>query len=289
MRPMSDNTTAPEAGDDTEAATPEETRVEGFEKWSPRGYSVYRHVLVQRPKGDGLRPSLLGEMVTGRQHRPLILYLMLVGWWPWLHKYETPLPGDVWLRGLQATGDAARKGLTWSPSSLSRSFAELEHLKLIEPRVRIKRYVRAIPRREDGRAAYSFPDGATEDPYFVLPHVFWTSQLFATLSLPGLAVLLIILKETNGRDEVWLSREDMTEWYGISDRSVTRGLAELRVAKLLGERPVKVKAPMAPGGVTVRTHYWLVGAYSRASRDAQRLAAKAVRDSAGATTTSATE
>lgn len=276
---MSDNPDTPEPGDGSDEATPEETRRTGFDEWSPRGYSIYRHVLVQRPVG-GPRPGLLGTMVTGRQHRALLLYLLIVGWWPWLQKYETPLSADVWLRALEATGKHAGTGLTWSASSLSRTFADLEALKLIEMRVRTKRYVLVVPRREDGAAKYTAPTGAAGDPYFTLPHAFWTSQLFARLSLPGLAVLLIILKETNNRDDVWLSRENMTDWYGISDRSVTRGLAELRDKKILGERPVKVTAPMSPGGVTTRTHYWLVGDYSRASRDAARTAAKAVRDKA---------
>ncbi|MBJ7291624.1 ArsR family transcriptional regulator [Williamsia sp.] len=285
---MSDDTDTADPGDDSTPATPEETRRIGFTEWSPRLYSVYRHVLVQRP-GTGIREAVLGTMVTARQHRALVLYLLLVGWWPWLQKYETPLSADTWLRALRATGKHAATGLTWSASSLSRTFNDLEDLKLIEPRVRTKRYVRVVPRREDGAAAYTIPSGASDDPYFTLPHVFWTSQMFATLGLPGLAVLLIILKETNGQDDVWLSRTDMTAWYGISDRSVTRGLAELRNNKLLGERLITVKAPMAPGGVTVRTRYSLLGDYSRASRDTQRAAAKAVRDAAAPTTTSAAE
>ncbi len=53
-------------------------------KLSGRGYAQFRHILVQLPDEDQPRASTLARMVTGRRHRELLLYLMLVSCWNWL-------------------------------------------------------------------------------------------------------------------------------------------------------------------------------------------------------------
>ncbi|PFG44960.1 hypothetical protein ATJ97_0237 [Georgenia soli] len=163
----------------------------------PRDYFQLRGVLVQLPKGNGAdRSSTLARMVTGRRHRALLLYLLLLTCWPWLESRREPLPATAWVRALTATDRGAP---TWSPSTLSRVWAELEELGLIEKREREGRAVRVRPRREDGREAYDAPGGRRDlmNTYFVLPLDFWRDETFAKLTLPGLAMLLIIAKETN--------------------------------------------------------------------------------------------
>ena len=253
--------------------TPAETRAEML-RFSPRGYAQLRHVLVQLPGTEGAdepRESTLARVVRARKHRALVLYLLVLTCWPWLEKSREPLPAAVWVRALTARG-----GLTWSASTLSRAWKDLEELGLVE-RSREDRLVRVTPRREDGNAAYEAPGGGEDrwNAYFVLPDAFWKEEWFARLSLPALVMLLIVTKETNGKkNEVWLTYANAEPWYGIKDQTARKGLKELEEHGLLHRRMEKVKAPLSPTGSTVRTWYSLTGDFGREARRAmQRRAA----------------
>ena len=101
------------------APSPGATR-EKLLSWSPRRYSVNRFVLVQQPDETKPRPSTVGVLTKGRHHRALVLYLLLLTWWPWLSLRHTPLAAEVWVRALTAEGPGTANALTWSPSTLSR-------------------------------------------------------------------------------------------------------------------------------------------------------------------------
>lgn len=254
-------------------STPEQTRAKGLEL-TARGYTVVRHVFVQNH--DAPRPSVLGVMVKERRHRALVLYLLVLCWWPWLQKNHKPLTADVWIRALTATGPARGKALTWSPSTLSRAWKDLEQLGLIEPTKRIGRLTAIIPRREDGHKPYVAPSGEKKDwanTYFTVPDEFWTEQHFATLSPSALAVLLIILKETTQKPDTPLRRESMPDWYGISGKTVQKGIDELKALGLVHIREAVVSAPLSPNGITRQYFYSLTGPYGGEARRArQRLA-----------------
>jgi DNA-binding HxlR family transcriptional regulator len=254
------------------SASPEDTRAE-FTRLSARGYTQLRHVLVQLPDRDGPRASTLARMLHERKHRPLLLYIMLLTCWPWLHDRRDPLEGAVWIRALTAKGAP-----TWSPSTLSRSWAELVELGLVDKRdKREGRLIRPFPRREDGDADYELPAGRRDrwNAYFSLPDQFWTEELFAKLSLPALVMLLLVAKETQGKDEVWLTYDKAEEWYGIKPKSAQNGLTELQRLGILHRRTEVVKAPLAAHGRTVRMWYSLTGPYGHQSRQAlQNRAAK---------------
>jgi hypothetical protein len=255
------------------SASPEDTRAE-FTRLSARGYTQLRHVMVQLPDRDGPRASTLARMLHERKHRPLLLYIMLLTCWPWLKDRRAPLEGAVWIRALTAKGAP-----TWSPSTLSRSWAELVELGLISKgEKREGRLIRPVPRREDGGAEYELPGGRRDrwNAYFALPDQFWTEELFARISLPALVMLLLVAKETNGKDEVWLTYENAEEWYGIKPKSAQNGLTELTRLGLLHRRSEVVKAPLAAHGRTVRMWYSLTGPYGHESRAA--LQARAARE-----------
>lgn len=243
------------------AATPGSTRAE-ITQLSRRGYTQLRHVLVQLPDQDAPRASVLGKMVNQRQHRALLLYIMLLTAWPWLQDRREPLAGSVWIRALTAKGAP-----TWSPSTLSRCWQDLEDLGLIE-RKREERLVRITPRREDGAAAYEAPGGRNDrwNTYFSVPDEFWNENIFAKLSLPGLAMLLIVAKETNSKREMWVTYKLADAWYGIKPRSAQKGLTELRELGLVKARSVPISAPLSPTGSTERIWYSLTGSFSRAAR-----------------------
>ncbi|MFE6965655.1 hypothetical protein ACFVAJ_11090 [Agromyces sp. NPDC057679] len=252
------------------AATPAETRAE-LTRLSARGYTQLRHVLVQLPDRDKPRASTLAVMLHERKHRPLLLYIMLLTCWPWLKDRREPLEGAVWIRALTAKG-----GPTWSSSTLSRAWAELEQLGLVTKGKREKRLIRPVPRREDGGADYEMPGGRQDrwNAYFSLPDEFWNEELFAKLSLPALVMLLVVAKETNKKDEVWLTYDNVDEWYGIKPKSAQKGLTELQALGILSRRAEVVKAPLASHGRTVRMWYSLVGPYGHQARAAKQTLAK---------------
>lgn len=244
---------------------------------SARGYGQFRNVLVQLPdRALDERGSTLGRIVHARRHRALLLYMLLLTCWKWLGTRNQPLPADAWIRALTASG-----GLTWTASTLSRAWADLEELGLLEERTREGRAVRVVPRREDGGEPYEFPEGrrTREHQYFVLPDAFWKEELFAKLTLPGLAMLLIIAKETydEKHTEMYMPLAKASDWYGISAKSAQNGLNDLQKNGLLHVRTELVPAPLSKTGWTSRNHYSLTGAYSATSRVALRTKATAER------------
>ncbi|MHB1490527.1 MAG: hypothetical protein ACYCTH_08520 [Cellulomonas sp.] len=244
-----------------ESATPEDTRRE-MTRLAARGYVQLRHILVQKPEGER-RGSTLGSAVHTRKHRALVLYLLLLTCWPWLEKNHRPLAADTWIRAL-----TSKRGLTWSPSTLSRAWADLEELGLIEERAREGRSVRVTPRREDGGARYDAPGGRADwaNAYFIIPDSFWKDELFARLSLPGLAMLLVVAKETNKKGEMYLPYSKADEWYGLSPKTVQNGLKELDKLGLLHKREEVIKAPLSKTGMTTRVWYSLTGDFGSDAR-----------------------
>jgi hypothetical protein len=253
---------------DEEAADAAETRAEMLQ-FSGRGYLQLRHVLVQLPERDsaGSRASTLARFVHERKHRALLLYLLLLTCWPWLEERRLPLQSDVWIRALSAPG-----ALTWTSSTLSRAWADLEDLRLVEKR-RDQRLVRVVPRREDAGEAYSAPGGRSDrvHTYFILPGEFWTEEVFARLSLPGLAMLLVIAKETSSKSEFRMTYANADEWFGIKPKTAQNGIRDLEEAGLVRQRAVVVKAPLSPSGSTVQMWYSLTGAFSQGERKALQI------------------
>lgn len=254
------------------SATSSETRAE-LTRLAARGYTQIRHVLVQLPEADKARASTLARALTGRKHRALLLYLLLLTCWPWLKDRRAPLEAEVWVRALQSD---VGTGTTWSTSTLSRAWGDLEEMGLITKK-REGRLLRVAPRREDGAADYEVPGGRADrwNAYFALPDEFWNEQLFAQLKLPGLVMLLLLAKETNYKSEVWLTYENAEEWYGIKPKSAQNGLAELERLGVVHRRPEKIKAPLSPTGWTVRMWYSLTGPYGYESRKALQARAAA--------------
>lgn len=253
------------------AASPAETRADLL-KVTGRGYTVIRHILRQLPADSTARTSVLGPMVTERKRRSLQLYLLLLTVWPWLASQQKPLAAAVWARALSTD-----RGRQWTVSNVSAAWTDLESRGLIE-RHRQQRGLEVAPRREDGKAKYTKPGlikGDRSETYFVLPAEFWTEEWFEKLTLPGLAMLLIIAGETSDKDEVWLTNHDAAIWYGFSARSVEAGIENLRDEGLLTERVEWIKAPLSAVGATQRHWYSLTGVFSTASRASIQAVAKA--------------
>ncbi len=254
-------------------ATPADTRAD-FLKMSGRGYTVVRHIFRQLPDTCPTRVSVLGPMVTARKRRSVQLYLLLLTAWPWLEEREEPLQALVWARAL-----ATDKGRVWTPSDVSAAWTDLEGRGLVSRR-RLSRGVVIEPRREDGQESYTSPGRKKSDrfeSYFTLPGEFWLDEWFEKLTLPGLAMLLIIAGETSDpeRPEVWLSNQHAGDWYGLSPRSVEAGIKDLANHGLVDERTEWIKAPLSPVGVTQRHWYSLTGVFATEARFADQARAQA--------------
>lgn len=255
--------------DNPELATSADTR-DDMTRLAGRGYSQYRHILVQLPDRDKPRRSTLGKMLSARRHRELLLYMLVLTCWPWLEDNKEPLASDVWIRALTAKG-----GLTWSSSTLSRAWTHLEELGLIR-RKREDKLVRVIPRREDAGEEYTAPGGRDDrwNAYFTIPDSFWKRETFAKLSFPGLVMLLVIAKETQYQKECWLTYELLKDWYGVTAGSAQNGVADLDRLGLLHRRVEPIKASLSKTGGTTRTWYSLTGDYGHDARAKLRARAK---------------
>ncbi|MGN6238182.1 MAG: helix-turn-helix transcriptional regulator [Cellulosimicrobium cellulans] len=256
---------------------------EALLKRQARGYTQVRGLLVQRPRTmpgpAGERSSTLARFVSERKHRALVLYLLLLGAWPEIEyriaNDRAPLEAQVWVRALTSNH---KKALTWSPSTLSRAWTELEDMGLVS-RQRRGRLVYVRPRREDGQEDYTRPQGRRghEHTYFVLPDAFWNDEVFADLGLAALAMFLLIAKETNGTKETHLTYPQIEAWYGIRQRTAQKGIAELLTRELVYVRREHVPAPLSGVGYTIAQHYSLTGDYGYQARAAMRKRAQSER------------
>ncbi|MFE3998017.1 hypothetical protein ACFX43_04355 [Nocardioides sp. YIM B13467] len=243
-------------------------------RYSGRGYTVVRHIFLQLPDDVTDRAGLLGPMVTDRKRRSLQIYLLLLTIWPWLQRRqaeEGPLPNKAWARALQT-----ETGRRWSATDVSNAWGDLEQRGLIT-RKHLSRGVEVTPRREDGKTEYTTPGGKKKDhreSYFILPGSFWRSGLFEKLSMPGLAMLLIIAGRTSESTEAWLTNKDAAKWYHIAPRSIEAGIENLRDHGLLLERVEWVKAPLSSIGATQKHWYSLTGQFSTEARNELRAQAQ---------------
>jgi hypothetical protein len=251
-------------GEKPPPAGPDDTR-EAIVKSTGSGYVPVRHRFVQKHDGKN-RASTLGKLVRGRKRRELLLYLLVLTAWD--DAKRSAWPAEVWLRALRVED---RPHLTWSRSTLSETWTELVRLKLVK-RNREHRRSRITPKREDGKGEYTRPDGVREeDHYFTLPGVFWTELWFDRLSLPAIAVLLILLKETNkDKDEINLTYAETALWYGIGETSAKKGYQELKSEGLVDVRDEYRPSAYTEDGLTVKRFYRLTGEFSTKQRAAAR-------------------
>ena len=243
-----------------------------------RGYFLIRGIFVQSPTAGADRSGTLATFVTKRQHRALLLYLMLLNVWPWLQREKDPLEAHVWMNLLHSRltlGDS----LVWSESTLSRTWKYLATVGLIEKKRGRKGRLKVRPRLEDASGPYTTPAGgkAWNEVYFTLPERFWSEEDFARLNLPGLAVLLVLAKETNKKPEFRVTQEQIAEWYGISRSTAAKGLGELRGLGILKERTERIPAKLSKVRTTTETYFSLSGDYSTASRKKARNKAESKR------------
>ena len=279
--------TPPDLPDDQEALSPREARTNLINRTRRRNTHL-RRTGVQLARGaEDSRLGPLVRMVKDRRGLALHLYLLLIALEPIDGPADT-ISGKTWAR-LLSTDEQER-----SPTSISRTWAYLEDLQLIR-----REGGRVIRLREDGSGEDYTRPGTGRDPigYFSLPRQFWTEGWDQTLSLPGVAMLLILLAETNQKHHLTLTIDQFASYYGLSTSTVDRGLADLARNKLLGQKDTWVAADRSRIGRTRITSWWLKNPFSTAyrttarARDLQELTTRGRRATPGTTaeTTESTE
>lgn len=280
-------------------ATPVQT-LGALTRQAGRGYTVVRNVFVQVKVGRQWQGSSLGRLVSGRQPRALLAYLLLLMVSNALGRRPQPLEAAVWARALSKEAP--------HPAMPEKAMTPVWAVLAKEPHTLITkgrqgRLVKPSPRREDGRAEWTRPrpdEFANGDGelFFVLPDAFWLQGWHHRLHLPGIAVLLILLHGTQGRDEARLTPERAQDWYGISTKTMENGLEELRRLDLVTWREEWVPAPLSKIGRTKHVYFQLTGPFSRQERQriqreavtaTQQRALRISRGSSAAVTASAAE
>lgn len=210
-----------------------------------------RKTFVQANRGAESRHGPLKAFVTGRDLRGLRAYLIIVaacsngvnGW-------STTHDSAVWARLMDihktAFGPSARTG-AW------RALCRLKARNLIECS-RSGTMIKVTLLREDGTGKpYDRPVGDNEENRFLqIPTTFWTKGRDEKLSLPGLALFLVVAREKHW---VPLPADRAPEWYGWSADTHERGLKQLVDLELIQKRAFKKKAPLAPAGYTIAYEY----------------------------------
>lgn len=206
---------------------------------------------VDRDTGKS-EPGPLATMVRRGDRTGLLLELLLLtkasgG------EFNVALPAQAWARaiGMELPDSASAR------STVSKALRRLkENYHLIE-KSRSGRWadVKLLDESGDGHP-YTRPKGTEGDVYFNVPHEFWLDSpaghqdpWFRTLSLPGIAVLLIAHWYM---DNFELPHETGSERFGISADSIGRGLDELRGLGALDAKKryrAELKSPAGYTGV----------------------------------------
>jgi hypothetical protein len=234
---------------------------------SIRGLTPVRHVLVQHLQDADERPSTLGKLVTTRQPRALLLYLLVLA-------CEHRLAHNRRLPVLTIARMLTTAQYPCSSAQARRAIKVLETNDLVKTRW-TGTTVEIVPLLEDGSGeVWHQPTGDDEDPdlqrYFALPNEFFDDAVLDQLRLPGIAMLLVALKETSKESTFSISVERFADWYGISERTAERGYRELQQAGLIRTHRQLVKDSRMARGLRAKYHRTLLGAFgTQARRDAQ--------------------
>lgn len=201
----------------------------------------------------------LAKLVRHRDHRALLLYLVvltLAAKEPW----DVRRHSKIWARVLDVSENVSGR------QAVSKAWRRLRDLDLVAAQ-RQNRLSSVTVLHEDGSGRpyeYPNPRKSGDDRYLRLPFAFWLEGWYQRLTVPGLAILLVLLAEKDG---VLIPLDRFPDWYGISRSTAHRGITELETNELLSIVRTRRVEPLAPDGYTVDRHLILAGAFSKAQAD----------------------
>jgi len=249
--------------EDLPEPSPADTRT-SLLKRAKRGYVPLRKEFVQKRRGERgeARRSVLADFVTNRQHRALDALLLLHALCPITR--DDPLDIRTWARLLSVANRC-------TPNAASKAFLVLDEMGLVT-REQEGRHTIVSPLMETGSGLPWVRAGGDPDEggpgFFVLPHDYWTSGLSERLAMPGKAMLLVLLHDTQNPDTLTFTvpLDRMASYYGISERTAERGYRELEKEKLLRQRVQKVVDHRHPVGRRPVCHRALESPFSTRDR-----------------------
>lgn len=225
---------------------------------SPRDFVPISRAFLQQRLGDSPEPGPAAEFVRSRRGGALDLYLLL------------HIPGTLPPFEFRPTVDALRRALSTDGSSphndrvlIRRQLRWLSDRRLLSVEFRGRNVsVRLLDEAGSGET-YSHPIERGQS-YFALPHIYWEQDWDLRLSLAAKVVLLIA--HSLRPENFLLPVAQASQWYGISEASLQRGLASLRNHGLLRTYVVKKSAPGSPLGIKRERRHTLVGPFRRRPR-----------------------
>jgi len=189
--------------------------------------ALIRDTFVQQgPRGNRV-PGPLAGLVRSGALRALNQYLLLLALASGGPKYSVRRSAQIWHHalGFPETENAS--------AAISKNWRRLADADLIELQ-REGRLSAPLLLREDGHGDdYVPPDGSEGNKYFGVPFEFWLDDWYVRMTLPELAMLLVLLSEL---DDFTLPVAKARDWYGFSKDTAQRGLQGLHRHDLVHRR-----------------------------------------------------
>lgn len=218
---------------------------------SRRGVAL-RHGFVHVPTQGG-GPGPLKAFLRRDGALDLYLLVLLIAG-RGTHTVELPLA--VWSRALGRGDDEAAE--VWASKTLtfianrglltSRRSGRLRQLTVLD---------------DAGRGIDYEPPSGKGGPYewfLRIPLEYWRCGWHRQLTLPGKATLLVCLSR---KPEFELPLRQSAGWFGLSQDTLSSGLAELQDLGLLSMRKIPKKAPGLRHGYTIVHRYALIGPFKQ--------------------------
>lgn len=231
-------------------ATPIETQMALLNKSARQTREVpVQRAFVQAGERRHPIPAPLSRFVSHHDGTALRGYLLALAGAS-AAPFDIKQPAEVWARALRI-----------DPVGVSKMWARLERLGLIERRREGRRAVIRILREDGSGLPYNHPYLLDPPrPYLKIPFHYWESGLEDRLSLAGRAVFLIAL---NHRGWFTMPAEKAPDFYGISPDTWERGVDALRHQEVITSTSVYKAAPLAPKGYTRQLAYRLLPPYGK--------------------------
>jgi hypothetical protein len=214
-----------------------------------------RRTFVQLGTQQKPKPGPLAKFVARHDEGGLELYLLfraVASSEPWNSAREA----GVWARAMGVAIDDDNL----NQPAVSRVFRRLDEEHNLVSRHRSKRRLETTALLEDGsREPYTSPGR----DYFKLPYAYWCDQWYLRLSMPAKALLLIGMTLKPG---FILPFTQARNWYGISDDTASKGIAELKRNKLLTARPGRERDWLTGPGWRHEMNYFLMPPFHRQKR-----------------------
>lgn len=221
---------------------------------------------IQQPRGSKERSSVLSQFVTNGDIRGLKAYLLIAASASSPdtdNEWYTSLPLQTWARAFGCSETAG--SVATAKAAATRILLRLQQRGLIEKsRCGKERKIKIKLLAQDGSGEeYQRPASR----YIRLSHDFWKSRFDEDISLPALAMFLVVLGE---RTPCELPTEHMPEWYGWSADTAERGLRELQRIGLIRKEQHLKEAPLSPTGITVVNDYYVCQPFDKRTLDSRR-------------------